>query len=95
LTDRSQGHEEALTLVTVHKSTAAEDAIRTSESAATLSAPDQQNRPDPQLQRARDLVEIHYGLKFKYLEEGLDTELQRAREDVKQVHGKLNSKSSA
>jgi hypothetical protein len=41
---------------------------------------------DSELQRASDLVELHYGLKVKYLEKGLDTDLQKARDDVKRVY---------
>jgi hypothetical protein len=88
LTDRpSQGHEEGLKLVNTHKliSTSDDDRSIVSEKLASPAVADGQRSTDPDLQRARDLVELHYGLKMKHLEGGLDKDLQKARDDVKRV----------
>ncbi|KAL9113460.1 MAG: hypothetical protein Q9227_002501 [Pyrenula ochraceoflavens] len=37
------------------------------------------------LTRAKDLVDLHYGVKERYREEGVGEELMRAREDVRRV----------
>ncbi|MCJ1316654.1 hypothetical protein MMC15_001975 [Xylographa vitiligo] len=39
---------------------------------------------DPDLQRAMDLVDLHYGVKEKH-KHGTDMELQKARQDVRRV----------
>ncbi|KAK4940100.1 hypothetical protein LTR10_019729 [Elasticomyces elasticus] len=40
---------------------------------------------DPDLQRANELVSLHYDVKVKYLQEGPDPELLQARKDVEGV----------
>ena len=47
---------------------------------------------DPDLQRAIDLVDLHYGVKMKHVQK-LDTGLQKARLDVKAVEERLRSGS--
>ena len=92
-----QGHEEALNLVNVHKnkSNPIEDDIAALEPTAHATARGEKSksRSDPDLQRAKDLVELHYTVKLKYLHEGLDVELQKAREDVQRVFRSLSSQN--
>jgi hypothetical protein len=83
--------------VNVHKSTSP-SALNTAQSLEPVSKHttlDEKSKSDADLQRAKDLVELHYGVKLKYLEEGLDAELQRAREDVMRVHRKLSNRNPA
>ncbi|KAJ5902561.1 hypothetical protein N7495_003089 [Penicillium taxi] len=68
------GHEEALALVNVHKSTAPPD-----------DSPIQLNKRDQDLHRAKELVNLHYEVKKRYQDGEVDEELRRAREDVDQV----------
>ena len=56
-----------------------------SRSSATAGSPDTEDtESDPDLKRAKDLVELHYQVKVKH-SGGLDKELLRAREDVERV----------
>lgn len=64
-----------------------------SEASATHAAYDEKSKNSPDLQRAKDLVELHYRVKLKYQEEGLDLELQQAREDVNKVYKNLSRQS--
>ena len=41
-------------------------------------------KDDPDLQRAMDLVDLHYGVKEKHMQ-GLDMGLQKARRDVQRA----------
>lgn len=41
-------------------------------------------KDDPDLQRAMDLVDLHYGVKEKH-KHGIDLSLQKARQDVRRV----------
>jgi hypothetical protein len=81
--------------VNVPKSTSnpIKDNAAVSEPAVHATAPDVQtkSKSDPDLQRAKDLVELHYTVKLQYLDEGLDAELHQAREDVKRVSRNLAS----
>jgi hypothetical protein len=40
---------------------------------------------DPDIKRAKELVALHYDVKVKYMESGLDRELLQARNDVADV----------
>ena len=77
----------------VHKSTPISTKANPAlaEPSAIATAPDEKSKSDPDLQRAKDLVELHYTVKLKYLHEGLDAELQEARENVKRVSREVNS----
>ncbi|KAF7510730.1 hypothetical protein GJ744_006096 [Endocarpon pusillum] len=90
------GHEEALNLVNVHRSTSisTKDAPGTLEATARSAAYEEKTKNNPDLQRAKDLAELHYRVKLKYQEEGLDPELQQAREDINRVYRSLSRQSS-
>lgn len=45
----------------------------------------EQKNNDPDLQRAKDVVDLHYGVKVRYEERGLDEELVEARRKVEDV----------
>ena len=75
-------------------SSSIEDARVRSESPEAFAANHEKSASDPDLQRAKDLVELHYRVKLKYLEEGLGAELQKARDDVKVVCKNLASRST-
>ena len=72
-----QDHFAALALVSVHK--APEDAKKNDENA------------DKDVQRATDLVDLHYGVKVKHVQ-GDGGDLRRARNDVDVVLSQLESK---
>jgi hypothetical protein len=95
--DRSQGHEEAMNLVNAYQkpsSSSIEDTPVRSESSEAITAEHEKSTSNPDLQRAKDLVELHYRVKLKYLEEGVGAELQKARDDVKDVCKNLASRST-
>ena len=71
-----QGHEEALALVSVHKS------VNGNGDANAVAAA---GKEDPDLDRAKELVDLHYGMKLKYRENGLDQDLLQARKDVEAI----------
>ncbi|KAL4897655.1 hypothetical protein BDV59DRAFT_168205 [Aspergillus ambiguus] len=70
-------HHDALALVTVNEriapSTTDENSTRTEE------------KPNEDLQRAKELVELHYEIKARHANGTVGDELARAREDVNQV----------
>jgi hypothetical protein len=78
-------HEAALNLVTVHQRLDNDqfvDAEASSKESVTENS-------DPDLQRANDLISLHYGVKVKYMENGLDPELLQARREVANVLSQL------
>jgi hypothetical protein len=75
-------------------SSSIEDAPVRSDSSKVIAAIHERNIRNPDLQRAKDLVELHYRVKLKHLEEGLGAELQKARDDVKVVCKNLASRST-
>jgi hypothetical protein len=83
--------------VNVHKSTSTstEDASGPLQSAETPADNDKEREAHADLQRAKDLVELHYRVKLKYQEEGLDLELEKARSSVDSVYSQLSSKNAA
>ncbi len=95
--DWRQGHKEALNLVNVHRSTlrSTEDASGHSEREESPAASNANSKKDADLQRAKELVELHYRVKLKYLEEGPDAELEKARDDVKGVQNVLSRRKPA
>ncbi len=90
-----QGYEEALNLVHVHQSTSisAKESPGSAETSAPHAAYDEKSKNSPDLRRAKDLVELHYRVKLKHQEEGLDLELQQARKDVNRVYMDLSRQS--
>ena len=83
-TKTSQDHSAALALVSVHR-----------PKRASITADDDRElnvkaKEDPDMQRATDLVELHYGVKMKHVRvPGEDAELRRARREVDSVLEKL------
>jgi heptaprenylglyceryl phosphate synthase len=50
-----------------------------------INTPSTAGETDSELQRADELVSLHYDVKLKYLETGSDAELEKAAEDVEKV----------
>jgi hypothetical protein len=71
-----------------------QDAPLPSETSEAIAGNHENTKSSPDLQRAKDLVELHYRVKLKYLEEGLGEELQKARDDVKVVCNNLASRGT-
>ncbi|KAL2008824.1 hypothetical protein VTN00DRAFT_7018 [Thermoascus crustaceus] len=86
---RACGHKEALVLVNVHKQ----------QEPGTAGVPQVEptQEPDcgaqnPDLQRAKDLIDLHYGVKVKHVQDHgatVDEDLRRSREDVNRVLAEL------
>ena len=76
-----QDHDAALALVSVHK-TLSDDPVK-----------DAVHKEDKDMQRAHDLIELHYGVKEKY-QQGEGEELRRARADVDAVLRSLERRGS-
>ncbi|KAF7594501.1 hypothetical protein BBP40_009134 [Aspergillus hancockii] len=75
-------YNDALTLVTVHERIP----IESSQSDISLATAKQQEvKTNDYLQRAKELVELHYEIKARHVDGTVDEELARAREDVKGV----------
>ncbi|KAL1869484.1 hypothetical protein Plec18167_007782 [Paecilomyces lecythidis] len=74
---RACNHNEAIALVTVH---------RDGDNAESSKAEENQN---PDLQRAKDLIDLHYNVKMKHMrgqQPGtVDEGLRKARDDVNRV----------
>ena len=62
-----------------------------SEDTQTCSATQKLVQDDPDMQRATDLVELHYGVKMNHVH-GNDAALSQARADVESVLGKLGGR---
>ncbi|KAK4698184.1 hypothetical protein P7C71_g42, partial [Lecanoromycetidae sp. Uapishka_2] len=79
-------HSAAIALVSVHK-------VDSTLPAATGSSQSSRvTEKDPDMQRATDLVELHYGVKMNHMQ-GEDAGLRQARRDVDQVLRKLDGKA--
>ena len=101
--DNGQDHDAALALVSSYKIPQSEDKLaRTDDlsNSTPKSAPSGGRslrrkstldgaENDPDLQRAIDLIELHYGVKEEHVQ-GRDTGLQQARADVSKVIESLN-----
>jgi hypothetical protein len=72
----------------VHKT--ATDTITSQPAAGAQSSSLSDPTPNPDLQRARDLVTYHYSVKVAHQENGLDVELVQARKEVDAVLGQLD-----
>ncbi|KAL2048429.1 hypothetical protein N7G274_000340 [Stereocaulon virgatum] len=75
-------HSAALALVSVHKSDAKSSTIGSDPDNALKSVSKAED--DVDMQRATDLVELHYGVKMSHME-GEDAGLRQARRDVDRV----------
>lgn len=86
----SQDPSAALELVSVHKSE-----ISSTGSAKLDPSPKPQMsvETEPDMQRATDLVDLHYGVKMNHMQ-GEDEGLKQARRDVDRVLEKLEGRSS-
>jgi len=80
-------HEAALKMVTVHKTTS--ETLSSSVQEPSIS----ERATNADLQRAKELVSLHYGVKVRFLESGLDVDLLQARWDVDHVLRALESES--
>ncbi|KAB8258414.1 hypothetical protein BDV32DRAFT_125759 [Aspergillus pseudonomiae] len=75
-------YNDALALVTVHERIPAE----LSPADSGLAVPSQQSeKANDDLQRAKELVDLHYEIKARHADGTVDEELARAREDVNRV----------
>lgn len=79
-------HSAALALVSAHKP---ERALITADDDRELNA---KAKADSNMQRATDLVELHYGVKMKHMQ-GEDAGLRQARSEVDMVLEKLEGNS--
>ncbi|PGH18160.1 hypothetical protein AJ80_04547 [Polytolypa hystricis UAMH7299] len=82
------GHEEAVALVNVHKTILKPETTQQSVSGDTNRVDSPESQSNSELQRAKDLVQLHNEMKSKQLHGGHDAvgeELQRARFDVNRV----------
>lgn len=80
-TDILQGHNEALTLVSGPTASAKD----TSAESDSVAASNGQSNKQEALQRAKDLVRLHYEMKSRYVNGVVDDELHQARDDVHRV----------
>ena len=76
-------HQAALNLVTVYQRPHPDPAPNSPATESTKS--DAKSTSDPDLQRANDLVSLHYAVKVKHQESGLDEDFLQARRDVSRV----------
>ncbi|MCJ1243077.1 hypothetical protein MMC30_000274 [Trapelia coarctata] len=90
-------YDAALALVTAHKSLDAQSSTSSStQSPSSAARPGlsrrtsvlEDGKEDPDLQRAMDLVDLHYGVKERHMQ-GADMGLQKARTDVQRAMEKL------
>lgn len=58
-------------------------------STGSNSSQNAQENTDPDLKRAKDLMDLHYGVKVKQMEGGLDDGLRQARKNVDEVLSSL------
>ena len=75
----------------MHKTTT--DTTSQPVSGAQSSSPEP--TPNPDLQRARDLITYHYSVKAAHQENGLDAELVQARKEVDAVLRQLDDEQSS
>lgn len=76
-----QGHNEALALVTGPPVSAKEP----SAESGPVATSDGQTIKQEALQRAKELVQLHYEVKSRHVSGEVDEELRQAREDVYRV----------
>ncbi|KAJ5111440.1 hypothetical protein N7532_001975 [Penicillium argentinense] len=85
------GHHEALALVNVHRTDfdtpVRSGSISAPNDSAVASEPSQTNKD---LERAKELVELHYEVKSRHIDGQVDPALQQARADVNKVLRELS-----
>lgn len=86
-----QDHSAALALVSVHKADSSLSGEGNNKGVNAGSGDDVGE--DPDMQRATDLLELHFGVKMNHMQ-GEDPGLRQARRDVDQVLRKLDGNSS-
>lgn len=79
--DILQGHNEALALVSGPTASAKDTSAESDSGAASIG----QSIKQEALQRAKDLVQLHYEVKSRYADGVVDDELRQARDDVRRV----------
>lgn len=82
-------HSAALALVST-RAPASETLAKDSSKQHGVSATDQKVESDPDMERAMDLMELHYGVKVKHVQRE-DNRLIQARKDVDAVLAELNT----
>lgn len=97
LINSSQSYEAAIALVKPANNTSSNYGEPSQQSGDTEAPPASQVSStrasadlDPDLQRANELVSLHYDVKMKYLQNGPDPEFIKARKDVEGVLYDLN-----
>ncbi|KAL8829039.1 MAG: hypothetical protein Q9170_006341 [Blastenia crenularia] len=83
-------HSAALALVSIRAPASETAATESSKPDQSTNASSDDTDPDPDMQRATDLMELHYGVKMKHVQ-GEDRGLMQARRDVDAVLAKLES----
>lgn len=89
----AQGHAEALALVNVNQ--ALKPGTEFGQGTTAAAAAGVQDSGNVELERAKELVELHYGVKVKHMtgpgsEPMVDEGLRRARDDVNRVLRELS-----
>lgn len=87
----TQDHSAALALVSVYEADSTSSATIKDQGLSIV--PSDRIKEDADMQRATDLVELHYGVKMNHMQ-GEDAGLRQARRDVDQVLKKLEGKAS-
>ena len=89
----AQGHSSALALVSVHKSHPSDPSDPITDASTNSTSVSAEEAEDADLQRARDLIDLHYGVKAKYQSSGgVDKELEGLRAAVGGVMGDMERK---
>ncbi|KAJ5639271.1 uncharacterized protein N7484_007133, partial [Penicillium longicatenatum] len=85
------GHNEALSLVNVNQPVTRKSDTDKDSSAVNASdeAPGTQDKKHEDLQRAKELVKLHYEFKSRHSNGEVDDALRKAREDVELVLSEL------
>ncbi|CAI7592174.1 unnamed protein product [Penicillium pancosmium] len=80
-------HHAALALVNAHRISLDTSSPSQSDTTATDAITSKKNKD---LQRAKELVELHYEVKARHVNGQVDADLQKARADVQQVLRELS-----
>ncbi|KAJ5820223.1 hypothetical protein N7474_005814 [Penicillium riverlandense] len=87
------GDKEALTLVNVHTTIPSAESAGAGKAgieSASLGA-GQLSKKEKDLHRVKELVELHYEMKARHVNGQVDEDLRRARENVREVLGDLET----
>ena len=94
LTNNQQDHHDALTLVTVNERLPSQLLHPGSQTdSGSTSEQKQERQGDGDLQRAKELVDLHHELKARHADGTVDEDLARAREGVDRVLRELEEAS--